>query len=244
MATYRQIHVKTWASPDFQSVTPKAKLIFIHLFSNSHRNEAAIYRITTKTISNETDISTSEVEEAIAELEDAALVKYDKVNFIVWVVNAVKYQKTSPNEVIAIAKNLLSIDHPYCKEFTSYYKGTLSTLEGTIEVLTSTLVGTPGKGKGKGKGSNKGKKEILSKIDFAVFVKMTEKEHEKLIEEFGETKTAEMIERLNLYKGSKGKKYDSDYLTILSWDRKDKRNNPVPPKPTKPGVPSHLHEVI
>jgi hypothetical protein len=59
------------------------------------------------------------------------------------------------------------------------------------------------------------------KIKFAEFVTMTEEEHQKLVDQFGEEKTKDMIERLNLYKGSKGKKYKSDYMTILNWDRKD-----------------------
>lgn len=46
---------------------------------------------------------------------------------------------------------------------------------------------------------------------------MTEAEHKKLIEQYGEEKTARMIEALDNYKGSKGKQYKSDYRAILSW---------------------------
>jgi hypothetical protein len=57
---------------------------------------------------------------------------------------------------------------------------------------------------------------------YADFVKMKESEYNKLIEQFGERGTKERIENLNLYKGSTGKKYKSDYLTILNWERKNK----------------------
>ena len=59
--------------------------------------------------------------------------------------------------------------------------------------------------------------EELVKIKYAEYVHMTEAEHKKLIEQYGEEKTARMIEALDNYKGSKGKQYKSDYRAILSW---------------------------
>lgn len=55
------------------------------------------------------------------------------------------------------------------------------------------------------------------KTQFADFVSMTDDEHQKLVAKYGEEDTLRMIEILNNYKGSKGKKYDSDYLAILNW---------------------------
>jgi len=52
---------------------------------------------------------------------------------------------------------------------------------------------------------------------YAEFVKMTEEEYKKLIERYGEAVTARSIEILDNYKGSTGKKYKSDYRTILNW---------------------------
>lgn len=54
-------------------------------------------------------------------------------------------------------------------------------------------------------------------IIYAEFVKMTEKEYNTLVEKHGEELTNKMIEVLDNYKGSKGKKYKSDYRAILSW---------------------------
>jgi hypothetical protein len=72
------------------------------------------------------------------------------------------------------------------------------------------------------------KKDIY--IRYAEFVKMKETEYNKLVEEFGKDGTDERIERLDLYKGSTGKKYKDDYRTILSWER---RNNQSKPKNKK-----------
>jgi hypothetical protein len=74
------------------------------------------------------------------------------------------------------------------------------------------------------KHTNKNDKNVKNdkKNKYADYVSMTPEEYEKLLTEFGEQGTAERIEKLNLYKGSTGKKYKSDYLTILNWERKNK----------------------
>jgi len=54
------------------------------------------------------------------------------------------------------------------------------------------------------------------------FVKLTEEEHLKIIEQLGRALTDDLIERLNNYIGSKGKQYKSHYHTILTWSRKEK----------------------
>lgn len=164
MATYRQIHVKIWSSPDFQELSPYAKLVFIHLFSNSHRNEAALYRITPKTISNETDIPVEDVKTALSDMEKVGVIKYDWDNHIVWVINAVKYQKVNPNGIKAIKKNLEEINHLFAEEFKNYYADILNTSEGVREVFQNTSETLPNasetpsdKDKDKGKGKYKGK---------------------------------------------------------------------------------------
>jgi hypothetical protein len=60
------------------------------------------------------------------------------------------------------------------------------------------------------------------KIKHRAHVFLTEEEHKKLMEQLGEAKTNDMIERLDLYIGSKGDKYKSHYMTILNWLKMDK----------------------
>lgn len=56
-----------------------------------------------------------------------------------------------------------------------------------------------------------------SKKQYAEFVFLKEEEHKKLLDQYGEAKTARMIEVLDNYKGSKGATYASDYRAILNW---------------------------
>lgn len=52
-------------------------------------------------------------------------------------------------------------------------------------------------------------------------VSLTLDEFNKLIDRLGQPRTKEMIARLDTYKASTGKRYSSDYATILNWHRND-----------------------
>jgi len=72
-------------------------------------------------------------------------------------------------------------------------------------------------------------KEKEKKNIYMQFVKLTDEEHQKLVESFGEAGTGERISALNEYIGSKGTRYKSHYYTILAWDRrKSKTDTPEP----------------
>ena len=55
------------------------------------------------------------------------------------------------------------------------------------------------------------------KKKYAEFVSMKEEEYNKLISAHGIDNTTNLINTLNVYKGSTGKRYKSDYMTILNW---------------------------
>jgi hypothetical protein len=63
----------------------------------------------------------------------------------------------------------------------------------------------------------KSKQPKPQKIKLAEYVSMTKEQHEKLINDYGETATAGFIQILDNYKGAKGKTYKDDYRAILSW---------------------------
>lgn len=74
----------------------------------------------------------------------------------------------------------------------------------------------PGKGE-EPKPKKRTKAPKPEKVKYAKFVSLQETEYQKLVERFGEAATAKAIEMLDNYKGSNGKKYDSDYRAILNW---------------------------
>lgn len=58
---------------------------------------------------------------------------------------------------------------------------------------------------------------VEEKKEFASLVTMTEKEHQDLVNTYGNLMTDQLIEQLSLYKQAHGKSYDSDYAAILLW---------------------------
>ena len=71
------------------------------------------------------------------------------------------------------------------------------------------------------------KKGAKPKKRFLNFVLLTEEENQTLIDKLGKEKTSDLVERLNNYIGSTGKKYKSHYFTILNWYKKDKQEKGV-----------------
>jgi len=63
----------------------------------------------------------------------------------------------------------------------------------------------------------KRKEKKVNKNKYAEFVSFSDEEYNKLLNEYGKGLTNKMIEVLDNYKGSTGKKYKSDYRAILSW---------------------------
>ena len=70
-------------------------------------------------------------------------------------------------------------------------------------------------------------RNVTPKTKYLDFVLLTDDEHSKLKEKFN-SRLPSLIENLNNYIGSKGKKYKSHYHTILSWERKNnKKEEPL-----------------
>jgi len=85
MANYRPVFVNLWALDDkFQDYSVEGKLLFLYLITNDHVSEAGIYKITPKTISNETDIPRQRVVELLTK-ELTNNVTFDEENCVVFV---------------------------------------------------------------------------------------------------------------------------------------------------------------
>ncbi len=105
------------------------------------------------------------------------------------------------------------------KKYYRHFVSKVSSLQTTF--LSSLLT------------SIKEKKERLKKEDIYILpkkgefenVKLTEKEFKKLEEKFGVKETEGWIESLGQYLESKGKKFKSHYATILTWARKEEKEN-------------------
>lgn len=85
------------------------------------------------------------------------------------------------------------------------------------------------------------------KEHYGDFVTLTEEEYGRLVERYGEAATKRMIEILDNYKGSTGKKYASDYRTILNWvwERvRDENPRLIKAQAPQPKIAGDLSEII
>lgn len=71
--------------------------------------------------------------------------------------------------------------------------------------------------------TNRNTNKSNTKDKYIECVYLSQDEYNKLIEKLGKTKTNGMIEDLNNYIMSKGKRYKSHYHTILNWDRMESK---------------------
>ncbi len=242
----------TWGDPWVRKLPKNAKILFLYLWTNNHKNLIAMYPIDPETISFETGLTLKEVLSALEILKPKVL--YDPKTYFVWVVNHVRHQfmrgEMSPKIVIGIKKCLLTIKHPFAGKFLTVYKDIkeIQTLTDRVSIgyldsgyPTSVGVGVGG-GEGEGEGEGKDfteiekiksgavdefietKREIKKAYGEFKNVLLTGEEHGKLLERFAENGTRERIEALSSYVASKGVKYKSHYATILAWEGKNKPN--------------------
>ena len=83
---------------------------------------------------------------------------------------------------------------------------------------------------------NNNNKEKEGYIRHGKFVLLKEEEYNKLVKQFGKELTEEKITDLNLGIGSKGYKVKDHYMTILSWDRLEKKRKQNIMQPSLTGI--------
>ncbi len=89
--------------------------------------------------------------------------------------------------------------------------------------------------------NDKNDKNDKNKRVYAETVLLTEDQHQKLITQYGEDGTEKMITILDNYKQSSGKKYKSDYHTLIGWVAKRyQEEGGKPIAEAKPGKYAHL----
>jgi hypothetical protein len=155
-----------WNDPWVQKLQPLAKLLFVYLWTNVHRNISGIYVITPETISFETGLTRDQVDALWPCLEPK--VRYDPECSLCWVVKHARRQflrsgKLSPKLRAGIRKHVWKFRwHPFSEAFAQIYPEIFTPQE--VEVFAkadtksdsmdtlSILLDTSG-GKGKGGGS-------------------------------------------------------------------------------------------
>ncbi len=145
----------TWTDPAMIKLPFIIRSFFSYLWTNDHKNLAAIYPLSLQIIKNETGLSEKSIKEYFTLL--SGKVEYDYEKEIVWVVNHVKRQfmrtsKISPKIITGIEKCLLSLgSHYFIKEFLEKYS--MLNINYPYPIMDRVSIYPPSGGEGGGKGS-------------------------------------------------------------------------------------------
>lgn len=198
------IHRELLNKPIWQQSTPEQRvlLITILLMANHDENTWEWKGETYKVKPGQFITSLNSIEEKAGKGISVqnirtALKRFEKLEFLT-------NESTKQGRLITIVNWEL-----YQNERTKSTKGITDSQQTANKQLTSN--------------NNDNKDNKDNKRSFGEFsnVKLSEIEHTKLINQYGDKVTKDFIEKVDAYVESTGKKYKSHYATILSWIRKE-----------------------
>jgi hypothetical protein len=221
---YTRVFDVLWDDENIVSLSDDAKLLYLYIMTCRHGNAAGAYIISKGTIADDLRWQSKRLCKPFTELLSKGFILYDEAVRVIVIVSHLKHNSPEgPNQEKNIASLLAEL--PKTKEYSTFIKrldkpfhkpltnGLAKRIPNAVTVPVTVTVTV--------------KKDITPKEEKTKFldcVMLKESEHEKLITSFGDKKTKDLIQRLNDYIMSKGKKYSSHYHTILSWERKDGNN--------------------
>lgn len=115
--SYRAFDTQTWKDPWFEALSTRAKLLFIHLFTNDAVNQAGMYQISLRRIEFEVGFC---IEEVMPELY--AKVTWFPDGCIIWVHNFCRRQCQNASFLKAAMKSISSMPNFLRAEFYKYNK--------------------------------------------------------------------------------------------------------------------------
>lgn len=226
MAIYRNIQMSFWTdSKILDDFTSNMKLMYLYLLTNPHTNLCGCYELSKRQMSFEIGFDMATTKDTFKELIDIGCVKYDEDTREVLVTNWHRYNWTSSEK---FRKPLLAeINNIKASEFQTYLLEVYERygidtsgygIDTTVTVTDTVTVSVTDTDTVSDKKETRKKKQSEPKEKYGEYgnVKLTDKEYERLIEEFGED-GKEAIEYLDMYIQEKHKRYDSCYLAIRRW---------------------------
>lgn len=260
MAGYRTVKISFWTDPYIEELPSNGKLLYMYLFTSPYTNNLGVVETTMRRMSYETGIDQKTIGNLLADMETNGKIIRDG-NYI-WLPRFIRHQcSTSPKLIQSLKgilfelssakiRNAICARYPDVFDFTEEEKQRLDTVseqENTENIpyaYGTDTVSIPCRELKEIK-KNLKEKEINNartrddarpeRQKYGQFqnVLLTENEHARLVAQFGEEKTASMIERLDGYIASKGVKYKSHYATMLNWERMDKEKEQAQANPFK-----------
>jgi hypothetical protein len=124
-----------WSDPDFNTLTPNAKLVYVWAFTNPRCGMAGLYKVIPGAIALETGLDADAITAALRELAETRFVQYERG--VLWVRSRVKHLRTkTPQIAKAIARDVEHIGNdPLQAAFLAEYRS-LGWLADPLQTLT------------------------------------------------------------------------------------------------------------
>ena len=213
----RIIYTKFWNDNYISNLNHREKLAFLYFITNEKVTICGIYELPDKYIKMDLNLTQKEL--------DRIKQKFAKDNKFVFIdgwikiVNFELYNNFTGNLNEKAKEKELALIPEKIKGYQRGIDTGIDRVSSNLDTLNNhkSIINNHNKGVVKGEKSEEKSEE--EKIKYADFVLMTEKEHQKLIDKYGEDNTKRFIEKLNIWKGANGKTKakGSDYLKILNW---------------------------
>lgn len=232
MAIYRNVSMSFWTdSKVADDFTPEDKYLYLYLFTNPHTNLCGCYEISMKQMAYETGLTIKKVSALIRRLSETHdVIRYCEATKEVLILKWHKYNWTKSEKFrIPLSKEIESVK---CVEFSTFLTEILNgndtvsipygygsdTRARTVSVSDTVTVSDT-------VSDSVTDTESVTEEYYGEFnnVKLSDEEYEKLVSRFP-MDYQEKIEELSAYLKNTDRKYKSHYATILSWDRRAKKD--------------------
>ncbi len=229
MAIYRNVQMAFWSDTKIaDDFTAKEKYLYLYLLTNPHSNLCGCYEISISQMALETSIDKKELPELIARLQDAhKVILFSKDTKEVLLLNHHKYNWTSSEKFRKpLAKEIDNVKNEGFKAYLwdlyngidtvsipyQYGSDTTVSVSVTDTVTVSDTVSDSEKEK-------KPKKQTEPKESYGKLgnVKLTIKQYEKLVVDYGYELTEKAIEYLDGYIADKKYKSSDNNQAIRRW---------------------------
>jgi hypothetical protein len=243
MSRYRQIYCLIWNDDKFPFVSDDCQLLFVHLLTTPFSTPFGLYKASLEALAAEKRWPLPRYKKAFREAFQKGFAKYDDRHQVVYLPQFLKHNKpNNPNVLKAWWSIYEEIPPSPLKD--EFFQSIKALVEGFGKAFQEAFAEAWRKPTRKQEqeqeqeqeqdiffsGENKKKKDPPKKDDpepkvqYREYVRLTEKEYERLVDKHGKVFAEKCLDKLDNAKGSKGYTYKSDYRAILNWVVDELRN--------------------
>lgn len=232
MALYRNVSISFWTDSKVDDdFTPEDKYFYLYLLTNPHTNLSGCYEISMKQMECETGYNCDTVKRLLNRMEEIHnVIRYNVESKEVLVLNWWKYNWTASqkvgNAVVSLCGKIK------CDVFKKYTMDRVSILYPTVSVSVSASASVSGAGESAESAEQISapapakKKLAMHKHGEYGHVRLTDEQHKKLIDEYGQQTVDTYIRKIDEYCQLKGKSYKDYNLAIRNWISRDNQEKP------------------